>query len=73
MKVGDIVAYKTNFRQAAKQFPGCMQPGHERSGAGIVTWVESTDSVTYCVVVDWGNGGRQVVSYMIEVLSLIHI
>lgn len=56
MKVGDIVAYKPSMADVER-------------GAGIVTWVESTDSVTYCVVVDWGNGGRQIVSYMIEVID----
>ena len=56
MKVGDIVAYKPSMALT-------------ETGVGVVTWVESTDSVTYCVVVDWGNGGRQVVSYMIEVID----
>ena len=57
MKVGDLVAYKPSI------------PGDVHRGAGIVTWVEDTDSVTYPVVVDWGNGGRQVISYMIEVID----
>jgi hypothetical protein len=68
MQVGDLVVYKVNFRRSAKQFPGCMQPGHERSGGGIITWVEDTDSVTYTVVVDWGNRTQQVISYMLEVM-----
>lgn len=53
MKVGDIVVYKA----------------HRDFGAGIVTWVQDSDSVTYQVEVDWGNGGQRLVSYMIEVIS----
>ena len=54
MKVGDLVMYKAS---------------HGSHGVGIVTWVQDTDSVTYQIEVDWGNGGRREVSYLIEVIS----
>lgn len=53
VKVGDLVMYK----------------GITDHGVGIVTWVQDTDSVTYQIEVDWGNGGRREVSYLIETIS----
>jgi hypothetical protein len=55
MKVGDLVVHKGNGWKCG-------------DGAGIVTWVEDTDSVTYQVDVDWGELSTRTVSYLLEVM-----